>query len=525
MPRKAALRAAGTADEPNVVIPLASSYNERGIAGFTHTVTNSEDQRKVNVFYELVKNAMTGKGTLTLSKRLGVTIDAGTYGVAGQVPYLVLDTLSGDSGLPPNPVRVVFNTTGAGLNINTGTLGIGNILLLASASIYLPQYAEVTSISNVFNAVLQIKRIDDDTTKQRVFFITIPNLLAGNAWTEIVDADFTTYTTRGKMEFIDGFAFILTSTNLIINSDTNSLANWTASNFLAKQIQQDRAVGLARVGNILLAFGDNTVEAFFNNGNTTGSPLGRLAHFFQKIGLVPTLQLGSTAANAGGTHYYATIGKRIFFVGRMSGGGATVGCYTFDGQIFEKVSTSYIDKILSEKYALLRSVNAVGFQGQNAVAICWTTALDATQQWLMFFPEWREWFEWNSTIFSPVNSTGFHMGIVQPQKLFNFTASDNWQDNAVSYAWSTQFKLPTSGSARKFMPMYGVDADTDTSANSLTVEISIDDSKTFSTLGTIDQAQDRKVLFRGGSFRRAHVRLGNTNARPSRLHNFLARIE
>ena len=75
------------------------------------------------------------------------------------------------------------------------------------------------------------------------------------------------------------------------------------------------------------------------------------------------------------------------------------------------------------------------------------------------------------------------------------------------------------------MPMYGVDADTDTSTNSLTVEISTDDSKTFSTLGTIDQTQDRKVLFGGGSFRKAHIRLGNTNARPSRIHNWVSRIE
>jgi hypothetical protein len=73
--------------------------------------------------------------------------------------------------------------------------------------------------------------------------------------------------------------------------------------------------------------------------------------------------------------------------------------------------------------------------------------------------------------------------------------------------------------------MYGVDADKDTVTNNLTVEISTDDCATFSTLGTIDLTQDRKVLMRGGSFRKAHIRLGNTNARPARLHSFLARIE
>src|SRR5258706_3132841 len=87
--RKAALRASGAIDEPNLVLPLASSFNERGIAGFTHSVTNSEDQRKVNCYYELVKNALTGKGTLTLSKRPGVTIDSNSWGTNTQNVYLI----------------------------------------------------------------------------------------------------------------------------------------------------------------------------------------------------------------------------------------------------------------------------------------------------------------------------------------------------------------------------------------------------------------------------------------------------
>src|SRR5258706_4423579 len=92
MPKKAALRASPAIDEPNVIIPLASSYNERGITGFTHAVTNSEDQRKINCFYELVKNAMTGKGTLTLSKRPGVTDSSGGlgWGATGQDVYLII---------------------------------------------------------------------------------------------------------------------------------------------------------------------------------------------------------------------------------------------------------------------------------------------------------------------------------------------------------------------------------------------------------------------------------------------------
>jgi hypothetical protein len=62
----------GQLDKPNLELPLAASYNSRGVAGFTNTVTNSLDQRKVNAVYELYKNPLTGKDTLYVVKRPGV---------------------------------------------------------------------------------------------------------------------------------------------------------------------------------------------------------------------------------------------------------------------------------------------------------------------------------------------------------------------------------------------------------------------------------------------------------------------
>src|SRR5690349_4912110 len=76
-------------EDPNVILPLASSYNERGVAGYTHVVTNAEDQRKINCFYEVAKNPMTGKGTLTLSKRPGV-VSPLNVGTSAQNVYLII---------------------------------------------------------------------------------------------------------------------------------------------------------------------------------------------------------------------------------------------------------------------------------------------------------------------------------------------------------------------------------------------------------------------------------------------------
>lgn len=510
--RKAALKASGAVDEPNVIIPLASSYNERGVAGYTHSVTNSEDQRKVNCFYELAKNAMTGKGTLTLTKRPGVTIDANTYGTSAQASYLSINAPSTAASYP-----AIFYTLNAGADIKVSTSAFTRTILSSAFSLR-PTYVDVTSISNAATVVLQMVNISTQTAHS-VSYVSVSDLSAGNAWTAITDVDFTSLQHTGKMEHMDGFAFIMAANNLIWNSDVNSLANWTATSFLAKQMQQDRPVGLAKLGPRLLAFGENTVEVFYNAGNTAGSPLGRLTHLNQRIGLAVMIQ-----TSAGGTHYYATSEDKIYFVGRKAGL-SSLGLFSFDGQNFTKISSPYVDKILSEESASLFSVNTIGFNGQAAIAVCLTAPTTSPQRSLLFFPEWREWFEWTSSIFSPVNGGGYHLGITSPHKLYTFSTSDNWQDDGTSYAWSTQFKLPMNGASRKFMLMYGVDADKDASANNLTVEISTDDCTSFSTLGTIDQTQDRKILFRGGSFRKAHIRLGNTNARPSRLHQFLARIE
>lgn len=523
-------------DEPNLTLPLATSIIERGIAGYTHSVTNAEDQRKLNCMYEVSKNAMTGKGTLTLSKRPGVTVDSTSYGSSSQLSYLILDF---EPRVPPNN-RMVFNILSG--DIRSSTL-YGNITILASAAAYtyLPAYADSTSLSTVKNAVIQLLAWAGVPVfvpvflQQRTFFITDLDVALNNPWTEIVDADFTTLFHRGKMEHMDGYAFILDRNNVIWNSDINSLANWTATSFLAKSIQQDIAVGLARLGTRLLAFSANSVEVFYNAGNTVGSPLGRIPQLSTNIGLIPTVRDAATAATGGGTHYYATLENKIYFVGRKAGitsssglysdAPSSAGMYSFDGQNFDKVSSSYIDKILSEKSHSIYSVNTIGFSGQAGIAVCFTAPSATSQRFLVFCPEWKEWFEWTSTIFSPVNGRGYHLGIVQPQKLFTFSPSDNWQDNAVSYAWSTQFKLPANGASKKFLRMYGVEADTARSANDLTVEISRDDCQTFETLTPIDLTQERKMQFRGGSFRGAHIRLGNTNAVETRIQNFLARVE
>jgi len=510
-------------DEPNVILPLATSINERGVAGYTHSVTNSEDQRKLNCIYELVNNHVTGKGTLSLSKRPGVTNAQFNYGaISAGTAYMILDlNLGADTS-------AIFYKDG---NDNKSVANGSRVIL--NASTYFPGFCDMTAISNVPNAVVQL--ISTVGAAQKVYFASNSDVNAGNAWTQMsassatsATGGFTVLFPRGKMEHMDGFAFTLNRDNKIFNSDSNSLSEWQAASFLAKQIKQDLPVGLARLSNKLLAFGQETVEGFYNAGNTVGSPLGRIPQLHSRIGLVPMSEAPQSSPGAGGTHYYCTISNNLYFIGRYSNG-VNCGLFAFNGSEFGKVSSSYVDKILSERVSAgtVYSVSALMINGQSMVSISFSLPGVSPHIALLYSTEWKEWFELNSTVFSSVNNGKFHLGVGTKQtSIYSFDSSDNWQDDGTSYQFMTQFRLPTNGSSRKFMPMYGIDADTDSGglASTLTVEASDDDCVSFSTLGTLDLTKDRKMLFRGGSFRKRFMRLSNINSRPTRIHNFLARV-
>lgn len=484
-------------DTPNLVVPLASSYNERGIAGFTTTFTSGLDQRKVNCVYRPVANSMTGKTTLYLSRRPGVTIDSSSYGSSGQNAYLVAALTVGDDW--------VFSTSGNDVRASSNS----TTTTIVTAASWKPTFVDVTSISGTATAVLQITL----GTPQRVFYAS-----AIGSWTEITDGDFPASTLCGKMEFMDGFAFALARDNRIYNSDINSLANWTAGNYITKQIEQDTAVGLAKYRNQIIAFGLHTAEVFVNAGNAAGSPLQSVKSLAAKVGSPRVL--GGTKT----THYYAIVNETLFFVGTKSNS-SSKGLFAYNGERFERVSTPFIDSILSTT-TVIYSVNGFEFMGRSAVAIGLDDPSSATQRWLMFFPEWKEWFEWSSSVFRPVNDGDKFLGVDQNQhKLYAFGSADNWQDDSTDYTRTVQFKLPKNGNHRKFMRWCGVQGDTARSAQSLNVSFSDDDDQNFSTARVIDRTSDKPQIYRCGSYRTRTVRLTDSGNFEGRIESFLARID
>lgn len=490
-------------DKPNFEVPLAASYNERNVAGFTATVTDGLDQRKINSMYEPVTNSITGKGTLYLTKRPGAATNL-TAGSSGQVAYLIVLTSRTVIGILAQ-IQWVFAKSGNDV-LAVDTVGASTTIVTASG--YVPVYVDKTSISGTETVVLQIRNATFD---QRVFYASVIG-----SWTEITDADFTSLDHAGKAEFIDGYMVVMTTNNRIYNSDLNSLANWSATNYITKQIVQDYPCGLMRFGKQILAFGTRTCEVFVNQGYATGSPFDTVPHMMQRIGIpVPS---GTTK-----THYYCQSANRLFFVG-SSGSTGTASAYSYDGQRFEKVSTPNIDKIIGGNQ--VTSVSACSINGKAAIAFALDPTTATTQRWLMFFPDWNEWFEWNSTVFTPVNADGFYLGVGTNQhKIYTVGASDNWQDDGTDYTMTHQFQLPKSGSTRKRMYMAGLAGDTARSAQNISVEFSDDDYQSWSAARTIDMTQSKKNLYRCGSYFNRAVRISHAGNTEVRLEKFMARID
>lgn len=491
-----------TVDTPTMTVPLALSYNTRGIAGFTTAITNSLDQRKLNGMYEPVHNAVADKITLYHVKRPGVADSGSTYGTTGQVAYLWDIAAGATTNAAAN--RWVASTDGNDIRVSD----ISTTTVVVTAAGYAPAYLDKTIIQGTDTSILQVRHTDGT---QRVFYGT-----AIGSWTEISDSDFTTLAHQGKMEFLNGRGHILARNNRIYSSDLDTLADWSASTFITKQVTQDIGTGLAKLGDKIIAFGTSTMEVFRDVGNATGSPLEALPTLAADYGLESTVVTGQR-------HYTAELDGRLYWVGNHP-----KGVYAFNGQRVEKVSSLAVDKILTERQYY--HVGITAFQGQHAISILLDLPSASTQRALLFFPQWNDWFEWHSTVFIPqacsrVGDVFLGVGSNQHKLYTMSTTSDNWQDAGTNYTWQVQFRLPQDGNFIKRMAMAGVIGDKATSTQNITIEFSDDDGQTWSTARNIDLASLKKCIYHCGGFSQRMVRLTYTGSAGLRLESFITRIE
>jgi hypothetical protein len=174
-------------DEPNIRFPLASSYNERFNTGKTSVQSSGLDQRKINCFYDVSRNAATGASKVWLTKRPGC-IDAGVtlQCASTDTPYLGMNFNGG------TPWVAVVN-----LSSDIQVCSTAAIATAFSDPGAIPVYFDQAYINSSNTAILQ--------TRGGVGgFATVFSTAIGT-WTAISDVDYPS-STAGKMEVMDGIA-------------------------------------------------------------------------------------------------------------------------------------------------------------------------------------------------------------------------------------------------------------------------------------------------------------------------------
>lgn len=474
---------------PTKTIPLVGNLTGRSLAPLSNT---TKDQRFENCIYEIVQNPLTGGRSSYLHKRPGFTssvlADSGYTGTPGAISW---------SGYAAAASNTFFAYTIAGGTNRVQVWGIGGTQLGADITTSNGcSSLNETMISNVANMVAICLSSATSGLSHAHFF---PE---GGAWTEITDVQYPSKQTPalktvGRPVFLDGYMFIMDEFGVIWNSDLNSLANWTASSFIASQRKPDKGAGLASYKGIIASFGTAGVEFFHNAGNATGSPLSPVPNAISNVGSY------SNYANNGGIQTIFPFDDTVYFIGQEGRvGGRRI--YRLNGYQAEAISNGVVDRILSDPTnASAGILGGLNIFGMNNIFFY----LNSATEFLAYCIPTGQW--WYPVFGNSVIPSAFIGAGLQTQSMTTFSnrnrytystnTTSNFQDDASAYS----LKVQTAGmdfntDDRKFVSDIWLDADTQASGTAL-LEASDDDYATWTSLGVFDLTKHEKRITRCGS--------------------------
>ena len=474
-------------------IPLFGSLINRNV---NPSFFSTKDQIFTNGYPEVVTNSISGKAKVTLNKRPGPTAGTALTGVvSGTYASCFWDSAT------TSPIVLAFANTGStSCSVwQSNATKVGGDIANTSACLSLTS----TSISGVGTLVGIF--VDSGTSALEAWYFP-----EGGAWTQITDADFppnlgTPEPLIGAPVHLNGRMYVMTTNGKIWNSDLNTLTNWTASAFNTAQSYPDGGRGLARHGDLIVAFGAGTIQ-FFQDAGLTPSPIVPIGNSVRKIGA--QLPVASTANSI------FTIGNTVYFIGENTETGKT-GIYRLNGYKAEIVSNAALDKIYNTAgVSILGGFIMHGMEHIHFSSHCY--CID-TNTW------WRISYGGSIGVRTIIGRSGaIHLNANGESTIFTMdNASPSYQDNGSAYTMTAQLDNIDCGTTKrkiwKRIRPYGHDIQA--AASNLSISYSDDDFATYSTARTIDlnsQSAIEQGLTRLGSSRRRSWKIEHAANTPYR---------
>jgi Phage stabilisation protein len=319
---------------------------------------------------------------------------------------------------------------------------------------------------------------------------------------------------KPSLAFLDGSLYLIlqkvdgSNSADIYNCDTDNPYSWNPINYIVAEQFPDNLRALARQNNMLVAFGDDSTEFFYDAGNVAGSPLARNTSY--------TLQVGIAAPDA----IYQNE-KFCLFIGQSQSGGRAA--WLLDGFVPKKVSDEYIERILDANGTNI--INATGYglrtNGHLFYIINLVNSDGETEKTLVYDLEERMWHEWSGVNCVAMTDDESGKAILQHAtngKLYYLDPDIGTDDgeNILMEVFTTKYDFDTMN----IKGMHSINIVSDRVGTDTTIDIrwSDDDYRTWSDWRTLNF--NPRAYFCGmGSFRRRAFNIQYSGGLPARFES------
>lgn len=536
----------------------ASSIAGLAIAGIAiagaSPPSSVKDSRLVNCFNETVSDPITGEKKIYCTKRPGWaelnTPAAGSIGTAISVwsgyssGNSVISAFGGTNSTLYNGTASLGAITGKATDITESFVSTDPVLAITSTDntgwttsgpavsgslTFTADTNSDTSLANIsstaglvvgqlltgsgIDANTRIASIDSATaatltvaTTATASGVTITRTILG----KIVNANFpgnAGLTLAGTFVHLDGYALVMDTNGVLWASDLNTVTGWTATSFGSANSYPDKGVGAIRYKQYVMAFGTQSVEFFYNAGQTP-FPLVKATTMTVKVGAIAAAAITS-------------ISDTVFWCGSTPQGGLSI--FQYDGGV-QRVSIPEIDGILLIAGANAITLTSVRFFGRSFIVCIVGTR---TMVYCVEEKSWHEWVSgtavlWYKCAAISVGSTMVNYAVSNTStggKVYTMNqAALVYTDDSMAYTATPQLALMDFGTRRnKFFDSMSVIADQESSTSDLSILYSDDDYQTFSIWGTVDLSTSDPIARRLGKSRRRGWAFAHSAATPMRI--------
>lgn len=205
--------------------------------------------------------------------------------------------------------------------------------------------------------------------------------------TKIVSPNYP-YRVVGGAAWLNGRFYVMTDEGRIYASGINDPFTWNALDFISAIMHPDRGVAIKRQHTYLMAMGSSSTEWFYDSGAAIGNPLRRVdsaAHDFGCLNAGSLVKIGDVTIFIG---YYERTRE--------------VGVYVLDGYVPKKISSPFIDRLISANaydcvWAYPLYHNGHRFYVFNVCCINFSIVYDLDSNW---------WYLWSSRFVDFLTSPG-----------------------------------------------------------------------------------------------------------------------